>query len=165
MKADFKFNVRAIENNDLPFLKEMLYQAIYIKEGLEPPSRSIVDEPNLKKYISDFGKSSDYGYIAIDDKNTPLGAIWLRLFSKDNKGWGFIDETIPELSIAVDKNYRGIGIGTKLMDYLLKMTVEKYKSISLSVDSENPAIHLYERFGFIRCGEAGTSLIMRLDRD
>jgi ribosomal protein S18 acetylase RimI-like enzyme len=41
--------------------------------------------------------------------------VWSRCFTRDEPGYGFIDESIPELSIAVATDARGRGIGTALL--------------------------------------------------
>ena len=54
------------------------------------------------------------------------------------------------LGMSILKEYRGIGIGSAMMDYMISWAKEKgYKKISLSVFSTNqPAINLYRKFGF-----------------
>ena len=58
------------------------------------------------------------------------------------------DEYIPEnilVYIAVHQSHRGKGLGKKLMEY----TLENCKGdIALHVEADNPAKHLYEKFGF-----------------
>jgi [ribosomal protein S18]-alanine N-acetyltransferase len=58
---------------------------------------------------------------------------------------GYIPENIL-VYIATHKDYRGMGIGKKL----LKTTIEQTTgSIALHVDAENPALQLYEKIGFV----------------
>ena len=38
-------------------------------------------------------------------------------------------------------------------------------ALSLSVEQDNPALRLYERFGFVSVARVGNALTMRLDRD
>ncbi len=44
--------VRKAGPEDLPFLREMLYEAFYIPEGEEKPDPSIIDNPDIYKYLS-----------------------------------------------------------------------------------------------------------------
>ena len=92
----------------------------------------------------------------------PVGAAWYRLFARDRRGYGFVDERTPELAIAVVPNARGKGVGAKLLDALLdRARAEGYEAISLSVDRNNAgAIGLYERYGFERIGEDDDSVTM-----
>ena len=47
--------IRKIRPEEHDLLREFLYQAIYLPEGVEPPPRSVVDLPELQVYIADFG--------------------------------------------------------------------------------------------------------------
>lgn len=115
MKRALDYIIRPLIPEDEPFLWEMLYQAIYIPPNTTPPPRDIVNQPELAKYVRNWGHPNDSGFVAIDVKmRTPIGAVWLRLFTNDSKGYGYIDDTTPELSIAVAEVYRGKGIGTRL---------------------------------------------------
>jgi ribosomal protein S18 acetylase RimI-like enzyme len=56
---------------------------------------------------------------------------------------------------------RGQGVGTRLLQRLLDTAVaDRVPALSLSVESDNPAIRLYERVGFARVGAAGDSVTM-----
>ena len=44
-----------IRENELGLLKAFLYEAIFIPEGVEPPSRDIVEKPELRVYTDGFG--------------------------------------------------------------------------------------------------------------
>ena len=57
---------------------------------------------------------------------------------------GYIPENIL-VYIATDKNHRGKGIGSKLMDAAIEHT---QGDIALHVEPDNPARKLYERCGF-----------------
>jgi ribosomal protein S18 acetylase RimI-like enzyme len=101
--------------------------------------------------------------IAID-QGFPVGAAWYRLFKPDRRGYGFVDEQTPELSIAVVPSRRGAGIGGELMTGLLERARrEGYAAISLSVAKDSPAVGLYERYGFERVDERDGAVTMRAD--
>lgn len=59
-----------------------------------------------------------------------------------------------EFGIFVGTNCRGAGIGTKLMKSLIHLAKEQFKIelLHLQVYQDNPAIHLYERLGFVEFG-------------
>jgi ribosomal protein S18 acetylase RimI-like enzyme len=156
--------VRPLTRADEPFLWEMLYHAIHIEPGEAPPSPNIVNEPELYKYVANWGRPGDAGVLAIDGEK-PVGAAWLRLFTASDKGYGYIADGIPELSTAMLPNYRGKGVGTLLLSRVLDSVraARNYAAISLSVSPTNPAVRLYERLGFKTVGISGTSLVMRLN--
>ena len=95
------------------------------------------------------------------DGHQPIGAAWLRLLVGDDGGYGHVDDATPELSIAVLSEYRGRGIGTRLLTRLLQLASEHYAAVSLSVAQNNPALLLYGRLGFDIVGTSGVSLTMR----
>ncbi len=64
------------------------------------------------------------------------------------KHWHANDET-PSLAIAVYKEYRGFGIGTKLMEGMLdRLKLLGYEKVSLAVQKENYAARMYKNIGF-----------------
>src|SRR5262245_34474778 len=88
----------------------MLYQAIYVPPGETPPAPEIVKLPELARYVSDWGKPNDLGLKAMESStHQPIGAVWLRLLRGANRGYGYIDDETPELSIAVLAEHRGKG--------------------------------------------------------
>ena len=156
------FTLKPLADGDEPFLWEMLYQAIYVPEGQPPPARSILQEPALAKYVEGWGRQpGDLGIMALEDETTaPAGAAWLRLFSASNPGYGFVDERTPELSIAVLPEYRGQGLGTRLLEALTLAARGHYRAVSLSVSRGNPAERLYRRAGFEVAAEGELSITM-----
>ena len=57
---------------------------------------------------------------------------------------------------------RGKGLGRELLAKLLDQArAEGYEELSLSVEPDNPAIHLYEEYGFSKVGERGGAFVMR----
>jgi ribosomal protein S18 acetylase RimI-like enzyme len=57
---------------------------------------------------------------------------------------GFIPEHIL-VYVAVHGDYRGQGLGSQLMEHIIEKTDG---DIALHVEPDNPAVHLYEKFGF-----------------
>jgi len=143
--------------SDQDFLFEMLYLAVFVPPGAPPVPRSILAEPSIARYVSDWGaRSGDFGVIAVVD-SVPVGAAWLRCFPASEPGYGFVDETTPELSVAVVPDFRGKGIGTLLISRLL----DDIPAASLSCDPENPSWRLYLRLGFEPLPDGRTMLRIR----
>ena len=100
--------IRHVTVADLPFMREMLYQSIFA----EPPlPRSILDTPEFRHYVDDWGHPHDAGFIAVDvASGEPLGAAWLRLLTHDHPGYGYVDDDTPEVcTLAVIPAARGRG--------------------------------------------------------
>ena len=153
--------IRPLVPADQPFLWEMLYQSLYVPTGGTPFDRSILDQPDIAKYVSDWGRTNDGGFVAVDQDDRPLGAIWLRLLIGAESGFGYVDERTPEMGMAVMPAFRGQGIGTRLLARLIAMATGVHEQISLSVAVENPAVRLYERFGFEVVDRSGATITMR----
>lgn len=142
--------IRFANQDDLPFLKWMLYEAAYPETGERPPFEKGISDPNVAVYLDGWVRKGDAGLIVATDAGGPLGAAWYRLFSADAPGYGFIDEQTPELITALAYEARGKGIGTQLLRALMTLAQkQKHKQISLSVDRANAGAHrLYQRLGF-----------------
>jgi ribosomal protein S18 acetylase RimI-like enzyme len=146
--------IRRAGRQDIRFLRDMLRHAYYWRMGQE------VEDP-VFRYVRNWGRRGDAGLIAIEDGN-PVGAAWYRLFRANAPGFGFVDESTPELAIAVVPSRRGRGIGHELLTGLLEQArKEGYGAISLSVEKDSPAVKLYERYGFERVEETPAALVMR----
>ena len=57
--------IREIHKDEVVLLKDFLYEAIYIPEGVTPPPRSILKQSELRVYIDDFGsRKGDHCLVA-----------------------------------------------------------------------------------------------------
>ena len=65
------------------------------------------------------------------------------IINETNMG-GYIPENIL-VYIAVHRDYRGQGLGSRLMERIIEATDG---DIALHVEEHNPALHLYEKYGF-----------------
>ncbi len=153
--------IRALASEDEPFLWEMLYQALHVPKGELSPPREVIHLPELSRYVQGWGRKGDRGFLASNATTGQyIGAVWLRLLIRESKGYGYVDDDTPELSMAVLPEYRGQGIGTELLACLVS-SVCKHSSISLSVSEGNPAFRLYERFGFKVVSKSAGSFTMK----
>ena len=150
---------RSLTPADEPFLWDMLYLAVYVPEGSPPLPREIIQAPDMARYVEGWGRAGDDGFMALDG-DKPVGAVWIRLLTGDNKGYGYVDDHTPELSIAILPDYRGMGIGRELMDRMLAFALHVYKGVCLSVSRDNPAVRLYGSCGFTTVADDPTTLIM-----
>ena len=152
--------IRKIRSEEHDLLREFLYQAIYLPEGVVPPPRSVVDLPELQVYIADFGTRPGDHCIVTEAAGKVVGAAWCRIMAD----YGHIDNDTPSLAISLLPEYRGLGIGTRLLnDLLLLLQEHGYLRASLSVQKENPALRLYQRTGFRIVAERGTEYLMLWD--
>ena len=64
------------------------------------------------------------------------------------------------MDITLLPEHRGKGLGGQIMQYLLDDAAAAKKLLSIHVERNNPAIHLYERLGFQRIGDTGMYYLM-----
>jgi GNAT superfamily N-acetyltransferase len=156
----FNVTFRVASPCDEPILRDMLYLAVFVPPGSPPPDHGIVAQPQLARYFVGWGRRGDEGAVAMTLSGRPLGAAWLRLWTEQDHGYGFIDTLTPELSVAVRPEARGRGIGTELLQRLLQRADKSYEKVSLSVSTSNPAALLYQKLGFRSVAVDGASMTM-----
>lgn len=84
--------IREIKHKEIGFLSEVLYMALYVPEGQPPFPKSILDNPDISKYIDHWGTlPNDLALVAVSNDEL-IGAIWGRTFNSSKAGYGFIDE-------------------------------------------------------------------------
>lgn len=156
MKTEF----RVPENVETGILKEFLYEAIFIPEGVEAPDRSIIERPELALYYEDFGKGrADHCVLAVEDGKV-IGAVWSRIMPD----YGHVDYEMPSLAISLYKEYRGRGIGTELLRRMLDLLKDRgYGYASLAVQKANYAVKMYRKAGFKIVDENEEEYIMVCD--
>ena len=96
-------------------------------------------------YVADFGKrKGDKCLVAEADANI-IGAVWVRIMND----YGHVDDETPSFALSLLKEYRGYGIGTKLMQGMLEeLRKNGYTQASLSVQKRNYAVKMYQKVGF-----------------
>lgn len=152
-----KYTIREMTAQEYPLLDDFLYEAIFVPEGVDPPSKSIITAPELQIYVKDFGTSKDDFSLVAEVENKIIGAVWVRIMND----YGHIDDKTPSLAISLYKKYRGQGIGSSLIKEMLSLLqTHGYKRVSLSVQKANYAAKLYQKIGFIIIKEIGDEWIM-----
>jgi ribosomal protein S18 acetylase RimI-like enzyme len=154
--------IRRASAEDATFLSEVLAVAADWRREVPRPTIEVLAEPALARYVTDWPRDGDVGFIA-DDGTIPVGAAWWRTFTSLDPGYGFIDEFTPEVSIGVLYRARRRGVGTRLLHALIDEAQRSaLPALSLSVEPDNPAASLYRHFGFDEVSRTGGSLTMAL---
>ena len=149
--------IRKMKMEEYPLLKEFLYEAIFLPPGVTAPPKSVLLLPELQVYIKDFGKDRRDLALVAEYKNKIVGAVWARRM----KDYGFVNENTPSLAISLWQEFRGKGIGTRMLNNLFCFLIEQGEDrVSLSVQKENPAVRLYQRLGFWTVKETSEEYIM-----
>ena len=147
MNGSAKYIIRHLQGSENHLLREFLYEAIYIPEGVKPPSKDVVDLPELKLYIEDFGKKKDDFCLVADCEGKVVGAVWVRIMND----YGHVDDRTPSLSISLYKE----------MFRLLES--KGYSRVSLSVQKANYAVRMYLKLGFKIIHETEEEFVMLKD--
>ena len=146
--------IRQLTPEDEPILWEMLYQGLSSPGKKELPAREIIRRPEFARYVEDWGRVGDTGFVAHNSKDGMLvGAVWLR--KPVDK-----PDAPPELALVVKSEHRRHGIGAALLTQLVRANPEQ-STISLSFVTGKPVLRLYERFGFKVVEEQPHGVVMR----
>ena len=149
--------LRRLQENETVILQDFLYEAIFIPEGAEPPPREIINQPELRLYYDDFGSGRADNAIVAEEDGKVIGAVWTRIMND----YGHVDDETPSFAISLYKEYRGQGIGTKLMKEMLEnLRTQGYEKASLAVQKANYAVRMYEKVGFKVVDENDEEFIM-----
>jgi len=151
------YSIRKIREDEYRLLDDFIYEAIFIPEGVEPPPKSIINQPDLQVYIKNFGREKDDICFVAETEGKVVGAVWVR----DMQDYGHIADGVPSFAISLYKEYRNFGIGTKLMTTMLsELRSRGYKKTSLAVQKANYAVMMYKKVGFSVVDENEEEYIM-----
>ena len=126
--------IRKLFPEEAYLLRDFLYEAIFIPEGVEPPARDIVERPELRIYYDDFGTGPADHCLVAEAAGRVVGAAWVRIMND----YGHVDDETPSFAISLIPEYRGRGIGTGLMKEMLTLLKDcGFKQASLAVQKAN----------------------------
>jgi len=152
------YQIRPIREAEIPQLKDFLYNAIFIPEGVAAPPREIINDESLQVYIRNFGQEPDDRCLVAESNGKVVGAIWSRIMND----YGHIAHDTPSIAISLYKEYRNQGIGTALLKHMLSLLkADGYKSVSLSVQKANYAMKMYQKAGFQVISDDAEEAIMK----
>lgn len=152
-----KFTIRELRKDEAGILKDFLYEAIFIPDGVEPPAGDIVEKPELRVYTDGFGTQKGDHCLVADVGGQVIGAVWTRIMDD----YGHVDDETPSFAISLYKEYRGQGIGSRLMAKMLELLKQQgYERASLAVQKANYAVKMYRDAGFRTVDENEEEYIM-----
>jgi ribosomal protein S18 acetylase RimI-like enzyme len=164
-------SIRPATVADEAILWQMLYYAAHMDEDGATSLEAAKENPFLAQYVNSWGKPGDLGVVAeASPASTAIGAAWLRLLLADKTSASYYDDETPELAIAVLPAWIGRGVGSTLMEQLVQAARGRYPAIVLTVRADNPAVRLYDRFGFTvideivnRVGTKSYKMLLKLE--
>ncbi len=150
------YEIRPLTSADEQILWEMLYEAVQ-DAGVETAAPEIVKRPELARYVEKWGGAGDVGFVASDkNRGQALGAVWMRPFMSEAK------DGSSELAFAVRSTHRRHGIGAALLTQWVRANPQQ-SAVRLRVGENNPAVRLYEQFGFRVTEESAGVVTLRRD--
>lgn len=152
-------HLRPYQSSDRAELPRFLALAAH-----EDTIQNVWDNPDLTRYIADFGRAGDAAIVAQHEAHEAdeadeaheahervIGIAWARFWTSEDHGFGWLDEATPEIAMAVVPRFRGQGIGARLIEALKSHLREAGAAqVSLNVRADSPAVRLYQRLGFER---------------
>ena len=128
--------IRESHSRDLPFLQEMLHEAVFWRAGADMPSLTEgLAYPDVAKSLEDWGdRDGDTGVVATVD-STPVGASWCRLWTDDDHIRGFVDEATPVLVIGVHRDH---------LNLVLNVSLRREGCSPSCTDLHCPTLRLYQ---------------------
>lgn len=140
-----EYIIREMKVQEYPLLEDFLYEAIFQPDSNNLVLRTILEKPEIRVYIENFGSSRDDFCLCAEIEGKIVGAVWVRIIN----GYGSIDDATPEFAISLLKEYRGYGIGTNMMKMMLShLKSSGYSKTSLAVQKRNYAFKMYRNVGF-----------------
>lgn len=153
-----------LKDMELPFVAEFgeVRTIALLEEAIQDPEYRYGYARGIVAEIDGQVAGIAFGYPDTEEETIdhPFTAV-LKRHGLDSSLRLFTDaETFPDEwyldTISVSKDFRGHGVGTKLLNALPELAQQADRSkIGLSVDDANPkAKKLYERSGFVKVGDA-----------
>jgi ribosomal protein S18 acetylase RimI-like enzyme len=135
--TDFEHELYASTRDDLRPLGPEVFDGLVGMQFRAQTMSIRLDHPNAERKI-------------VLVENTPVGRLIL-----DGTG-GHIEV----IDVALLPQYRGHGIGTSIMRGVLAQADRMGRAIRLHVEKQSRAVRLYERLGFVICGDIGMYFAM-----
>jgi GNAT superfamily N-acetyltransferase len=148
--AGSSLTIRNATAADGEFLLDMLVAAVNWSPEWKPRSRGrVLTAPATGHYIAGWPRGTDLGVIA-EAGAVPVGAAWVRFFTAEDPGYGFVAPDVPELTVGVAAAWRGRGAGRSLLRAVAaRAAAAGIRRVSLSVERKNFARGLYLSEGYV----------------
>jgi len=147
---------RPVVETDMPFLRA-LYASTRAEEMAQLPwtpeqKREFLDFQfhSQTKHYDEYYGAGDFLIIELDHE-APIGRLYI--FRNE--------EEIEIIDIALLPEFRGKGLGRKLLQEIIDEAKRDGKIVAIYVEHFNPARHLYDRLGFQHVDTNGVYHLMK----
>lgn len=133
-----------LRSSEQKIATDMLHYAYRLDET----GKKVQDFAELDIYCRFYGLSSkDLGLYALSEHKI-AGAAWIRLLKEDDNANGFIDEKTPVLTIGVKSEFRGMGIGSAMLEQIFLEAGAVFERMSISVLNNEKSVGFFKKHGF-----------------
>ena len=149
-----EIGLRKVEENDLLFLKQVYRSTREEELALTKMS------PEEKNQFVDFQFNAQHAHYLKAYQGADFQIV---LLDGEQAGRLYLWETesqIRIMDIALLGQFRGKGVGTKILNDLIQDSESKGKRLTIHVEYFNPALRLYERLNFKRTDDTGIYYFM-----
>lgn len=140
---------RSISCSDLPLLFEIYRQTrLHELDSIEWTTEQkhhflqMQFDAQRRHYEKVYG-NDDFLLILLD--NTAIGRLYI----------GHWKEEIRIIDISLLPQFRGAGIGTRILSDIIEQAKRQQKIVSIHVEKNNLALRLYQRLGFVAVADTG----------
>jgi ribosomal protein S18 acetylase RimI-like enzyme len=158
--------IRRAAAADLPALRAALAATLdWRAAAVSGSPEELIEQSGHGYLLEHWGRPGDTAVVA-ELEGAVVGAAWYRYWTEASHSYGYVDPATPEIGLGVDRRFRRRGIGMSLMVGLLAAAQNQgVRSVSLSVERDNPALVLYRGLGFEHHAdlENAWTMVRRLD--
>lgn len=142
-----EITVRPLATTDDPLLAAATLDNVNWSED-RFTMNDVRERSDFRHYTRLVPERGDFGLVA-EDAGGCLAVAWAMFLPTDDPGYGFLDESTPEISLWVRADSRGQGVGRLLLRRLQQEAAMRgLHTLSLSVEAGNYAQRLYASEGF-----------------
>lgn len=110
--------------------------------------QDVANVSEFRHYTELHPQRGDFGFVE-ERAGEAIGVAWAQFLPAADPGYGYLDESIPEISLWVREDLRGQGLGRRLLRSLKGAASDRgIARLSLSVEAGNYAKRLYAAEGF-----------------
>lgn len=145
---------RPVQEKDMLFIEK-----VYRSTREEELSQANWSELQKDAFIMMQSVAQDAEY----NNTFPNAVFEIIEYKKKPAGRLYTGETVSELrliDITILPEFRGKGIGTRILKSLIENAAGRKKLLTLHVEPSNPALYLYLRLGFIHINSNGSRYFM-----
>lgn len=139
--------LRPLTTADGPVLAQATLDSLNWSEH-RVTEHDVDNRPEFRHYTQVMFERGDFGCVA-ERTGEIVGVAWALFLPATDPGYGYLNDSTPEVCLWARKDSRAIGVGRLLLWQLQQETIDRgVGRLTLSVEAGNNARRLYESEGF-----------------